>query len=221
MGGGFPVVGFRPGGRTLILLDMPEGRLETWEAPAPVFDAIPAHGHGSSWEIVVGTSDSLIHVAGERLRRPLADSRVVSSLARFGPKADAWLVSLSAGMPGPSHLIWLDRSLNEIGRLEGPGNAWRLIVDPDRPDRVGVAPAEVTAAAVGRFVDGGSTQAAVATRSGQLVVVDLDTGKELFRAHWNGAFISHLASGDLDGDGLDELAVASGRDLVLLSRGDR
>ena len=45
-------------------------------------------------------------------------------------------------------------------------------------------------------------------------IVDLDGGRVRFRASWEG--ISALAAGDLDGDGVDELVVGSGRAVSVL-----
>jgi hypothetical protein len=47
-------------------------------------------------------------------------------------------------------------------------------------------------------------------------VVDIETGRVVFRARW--PEVVALAATDLDGDGHDELLVASGRDLTVLER---
>jgi hypothetical protein len=113
-------------------------------------------------------------------------------------------------------MSWLDRELNVVARRPGPQDGWILVEDP-QSDGLGVAPPNVTATAAGRFLDGDARQVALATRTGQLVLFDLAAGEVRFRAVWEGP-ITDLASGDLDGDGFDELIIAAGNDLGVLRR---
>jgi len=83
-------------------------------------------------------------------------------------------------------------------------------------DGVGVLPAGEIVAATGSFSGTGRREVAVAGLSDQLVVVDIETGRAVFRARWPG--VVALAARDLDGDGHDELLVASGRALTVLGR---
>ena len=64
-------------------------------------------------------------------------------------------------------------------------------------------------------VFGGERQVAYGLSSGQLVIVDAASGDTRYRAALSGP-IRQIASGDLDGDGLDELLVVQGRNLALL-----
>jgi hypothetical protein len=49
---------------------------------------------------------------------------------------------------------------------------------------------------------------------GQLIMLDVNSGLERFRADW--PQIAALAAGDLDGDGRDELFVGSGNRVTAL-----
>ena len=99
--------------------------------------------------------------------------------------------------------------------MDAPGDAWALFSGPGNPPGIGIAPSQVASAVVGKFLGGDAQQTAVATRGGQLVIVDLATGTQLYRARWDS--ISDLAAGDLDRDGRDELVVAAGNRLAVLS----
>jgi len=72
----------------------------------------------------------------------------------------------------------------------------------------------VVAAVSGRFLPGDGRQLAVATYAGRLVLIDEATGAIQFEAIWPG--VKELAGADLDGDGRDELLVASGRSVTAL-----
>jgi len=110
-------------------------------------------------------------------------------------------------------LLWLDPSFETIAEHAVPADGWRLIAGSEL-NGAGVAPAAVLDVAIGRFLPGRGTLVALALASGQLIVLDPDGGTPVFRAHWDG--VTHLAAGDLDGDGLDELIVAAGRQVAVL-----
>jgi len=82
-------------------------------------------------------------------------------------------------------------------------------------DGVVAGPRTVIASTSGRFLPGHGRQIAVATYSGHVVLLDARDGTLMFDAVW--ADVRDLASGDLDGDGLDELVVAAGRKVAALS----
>jgi hypothetical protein len=73
----------------------------------------------------------------------------------------------------------------------------------------------VIAAVVGRFLEEGEAQVALATEAGQLLILGTEEGRTLLRIRWEG--ISALAAGDLLADGRDELVVAAGRRVAVLA----
>jgi hypothetical protein len=77
----------------------------------------------------------------------------------------------------------------------------------------------VTAAVSGRFLPGTGRQLAVATFAGHLALIDEATGQLMFDATWPA--IHDLSAADLDGDGRDELLVASGRSVTVLGAAAR
>jgi thiol-disulfide isomerase/thioredoxin len=202
---------YRQGSDSLVSMALPDGEFERFSAPSPVFDAVwvgPSTADSNSAGLVIGSRDGLLRRDAEGGFRPTEGFGVVSNVTAW----DGGLVVLEAG----GRLSWLDRELNVVTRRSGPSDGWILVEDP-RSSGVGVAPPNVTATATGRFLEGGSLQAALATRSGQLLLIDLSDGRVRYRAVW-GSPIADVAAGDLDGDGFDELVVATGPDLGVLRR---
>jgi hypothetical protein len=112
---------------------------------------------------------------------------------------------------------WSDPSGSLISRAQAPTYAWRLIPDPPSGRGVGVSPPEVVARAVGDFFGDGRRAVAVATGSGQLAILDLAGGEVRVRLEWDR--VADLLAHDVDGDGRDELIVASARALVTVDLG--
>lgn len=213
--GGYVVVGFRPGAAQVAVFEMPGGKLQTYEMPSPILDAVVAEG-GDATRVVVGTIDGLFaldHPEGEI--DELGRFREVSAIEPVGRANDVRLAVLSLADESHRRVSWLSSGLETLETTDAPGDAWTLFSSPGNSPGIGVAPPQVTAAVTGRFLEGDAAQVAVATRGGQLVIVDLATGSLRYRARWDG--ISDLAAGDLDRDGRDELVVAAGNRLAVLS----
>ena len=110
-----------------------------------------------------------------------------------------------------------------ITPIAGAGSRWptavpgaeRLVAAFDEGALAG--PRTVIASAAGRFVPGRGQQFAIATYAGRVVLLDARDGTVMFDAVWPD--VQELASGDLDGDGFDELVVAAGRRLTALTAG--
>jgi thiol-disulfide isomerase/thioredoxin len=210
-GNGRPeLVGFRTGGERLVLIDAAAGRHRLINAPATIMDAAvirdPAEGSGA--RLALATLDGLfvIDVDGD------APTRVGSAGRRTGVAAASG--ERVVALDQERRLGWYDREGRTTGHVRGPADGWTLVADHEG-DGVGVLPAGDVAAATGSFLGTGRRELAVAGPSDQLVVVDIETGEALFRARWPG--VTALAAWDLDGNGHDELLVASGSALTVLA----
>jgi cytochrome c biogenesis protein CcmG/thiol:disulfide interchange protein DsbE len=211
-GNGRPeLVGFRSGGERVVLIDAAAGRHRLIDAPATVMDAavIQGTGEGARSRLALATLDGLylIDVDGD------APTRVGSEGRRTGVAAPrgGGVVALDR----ERSVAWYDGEGTVTGRSRGPADGWTLVADAES-DGVGVLPAGDVSAATGSFTGTGRREVAVAGPSDQLVVVDIETGQTVFRARWPA--VVAVAAQDLDGDGHDELLVASGRALTVLER---
>ena len=211
-GGVYTAAVFRQGSAAVTSIAMPEGGSAEISAPSPVFDVEwfgSSTANPSTGGLVVGAQDGLLRLDAETGQfQPIEGFGIVSAIVA----SDGGLVALEAG----GRMSRLDRELNVVARRPGPQNGW-ILVEDRQSDGLGVAPPNVTATAAGRFLEGETRQVALATRTGQLVLFDLAAGEVRFRAVWEGP-ITDLASGDLDGDGFDELVIAAGNDLGVLRR---
>ena len=123
-----------------------------------------------------------------------------------------------AAIPGHG-AVGLQES-GSIGALDGSTPAWphpavgaeRLLAA--QADGAIAGPRTVVAAVSGRFLPEGGRQLAVATYAGHLTILDEPTGRIVFDAAWPD--VHELAATDLDGDGRDELLVASARSVTAL-----
>jgi thiol-disulfide isomerase/thioredoxin len=203
--GSYRLYGFNPGSTTVVRFDMPAGDLALWDAPAPVFSLEVRDAEGG---LLLGTRDGLYRVGSDGTSPELIDGFGLVTDIRRG---DGGLVVLEPGR----RVSWLADDLTVAKHVDAPGHSWRLVVVGDDPSgpTLATAPTRVRSIATGRFLRDGR-QVAVATRDGQLVLLDADSGEERFRAV--GCDVDELAAWDLDADGLDELIVGAGSELAVL-----
>ncbi len=208
--GAAEVISFRPGAKQVTEFRVAEQSYATWEVPAPVFavSVVPSSAPDGAPTMLFGTLDGLFRATGPGTFEPVGEFGAVSGLV-WDPGTTRLLV-LEAG----ERVSTLSQALEPVADVEVALDSWVLV---GGSERIGVAPAGVTDVAVGRFLPGDGRQAALALDSGQLVLVEIGAGTVRFRAEWEG--IARLGAGDLDGDGWDELAVASGRTLAVLECG--
>jgi thiol-disulfide isomerase/thioredoxin len=206
--GRYRLVGFRPGGTRFVTFEMPEGEYEIADTPRPIFDVLVLDHHGETEGDVtlMAGLDGMWSVT-DRPSDVIAGLGTVSGLASGA--GEGAVLALEAG----KRLVLLDRSLSVLNSRAVPSDSWTLVVDPGRPGQVGVAPA-LRSATAGAFLDSPGRQLAVVLNSGQLLLLDPEEGRVLFRASWKDA--GALAAADLDGNGRDELYVAAGLTLSML-----
>lgn len=205
------LVGFRPGGGALVFIDLRDGKAVARPSPAPVLDvnlqpaAPPSRPSGT---VALATTGGL-YLAGASG----ADPRLVAGTGETEAVDGAGEGTLAA-LGADGMVRWIGPDGRITGSLEAPPGAFRLVAGPSPSEGAGTAPAAVAAVATGRFIGAGGRQVAAITSSGFLDVVRLDTGAVVFRARWPD--LREAIAGDLDGDGRDELVVASGRAIAVL-----
>lgn len=202
---------FRPGGTRLIRLGFEGTAPLVWDLPSPLFDVEvlpPANAEGRG-KLLLATADGLRTTDG---RGAPAQSVVHDETFRDLALLDDEDPPVLAALDFTGRVIRFDRSFAR-GRVTEPLPGGRAIVNP--PGSSGVASLDTAVVAVGRFLPGHPGLAACATPAGQLVVLDPGREGELFLADWPG--ITALTGGDLDGDGVDELVVADGDRISVLS----
>ena len=204
---GMVPLAFRPGGTTATLLAPDDRDTREIAVSGELLDASPL-GQGS-WILATTRGVELISPDGARLSAGIGS---IVSVAQI-----QWNDSIGvAAVTRDGRLLWLGSSLDvahEARRVE-PGA--RIIaartIDPGH----GVLSPAVRSAAVGRFFSRDRAAIAIATGD-RLVVLDLESGKVRFHARWSE--LHWVAAGDLDGDGIDELAVAGARRVSVLTAG--
>lgn len=200
---------FRTGGTEIAFLDLDSGRAKTWRAPAPVFDmaAVPAGRKEVALRVALATSTG-VH---------LLDTEAMAA-SRAGGAGETLSLAVEGGrilaLEARGRLLALDGSGHLLEETDVGPAAARLVPSGPASAGFGVGPSWIAASAAGRFLGGADFQIAAATVGGQLVLLDAASGEELVRAEWPG--ISALAAADLDGDGAEELLVASDRFVAAL-----
>jgi hypothetical protein len=215
--GAYRVLGFRPGSPDLILFEMPEGTHQAWSVESPVFDATIERSNGGGGDappaVVLATLSGLQRTTGadDSPREVEAIRAGVSSVLEIvSHKRLRWAVLDLEG-----RLTWLNAEYRAVKEAQAPPNSWTLAGGGDPRVGLAVAPEGVIAVAAGRFLTGRGPQLALATDSGQLLILEESTGNQIFRARWDG--INALAAGDLLGGETDELVVAAGGRVAVLT----
>jgi thiol-disulfide isomerase/thioredoxin len=219
--GSYRVLGFRPGSPDLIFFEMPEGTHQARSVDSPIFDAEIERSNAADRDepptVLLATLSGLQRVtAADAPPQPVeaVQSGISSVLEIVGHESLRWAVLDLEG-----RLIWLDEEYRAARETQAPLNSWMLLGGSDAGAGLAIAPAGVTAAAEGRFLEGRGHQLALATDSGQLLILEESTGTTLFRARWKG--ITALAAGDLIEGGTDELVVAAGGRIAVLRASGR
>jgi thiol-disulfide isomerase/thioredoxin len=206
------LLGFRAGRASVVVVEVDSGDSWTWQAPASLMDLdfVPSWGDGKTPRLAAATVNGLYLADLRQGSVPTAlDRGFVRAVRSYGGAGSSGLVYLSEG-----RIRWLDSEGKTRTEHALPAESWRIVAVPRDADRAGVLPPDTAAAIEGSFTSPAARQVAVAMASGQLVVLSSEEPSTAFRADWPA--IRELAAADLDGDGLDELIVASGRSLTVL-----
>ena len=199
------IAGFRPGGTTIGVVALRSGAERTIAVPAPLLDVVVANdAAGGGRRLVMATmSGAASATAGEARATLIAGAAGVRSLADVPGRG---VLALSEdGTIGPlatSTPAWGHRAVGAERFLAASDNG------------AVTATRSVTAAVLGRFLPEGGRQIAFATYAGHVALLDEASGRVVFDAVWAG--VHDLGVADLDGDGRDELLVASGRSVTAL-----
>jgi thiol-disulfide isomerase/thioredoxin len=203
------LVGFRTGGTAIGVIALRSGTMRTVAVPAPVLD-VAATGAvtGGGRRLAIATLRGAAQAAADDERAVLVEGAdAVRSVAAIPGKVVGLQEGGAIGAWDASTPAWAQRA-------EG---AERLLAAHE--DGAAAGPRTVVAAASGRFFGEGGRQLAVATYAGHVTILDFSSGRVMFDATW--ADVHDLAASDLDGDGHDELLVASGRSVTALGAAAR
>jgi thiol-disulfide isomerase/thioredoxin len=200
------LVGFRAGGTAIDVIALRSGSERTIALPAPALDvAAVGQPSGDGRRLAIATLRGAARAAANDERAALIEG--------------AGGVRSLAAIPGHG-VVGLEES-GKIGVLDGSAPAWsqsavgaERLLDAEESGAI-AGPRTVVAAVSGRFLPEGGRQLAVATYAGHLTILDVPTGRIVFDAAWPD--VHELAATDLDGDGRDELLVASARSVTALS----
>jgi thiol-disulfide isomerase/thioredoxin len=198
------VVAYRTGGRSTLRAEIAGEGTKPWTAPAAILGI--AALAGAAPKVAVATVRG-IHLEGgadDAAAWALADDEVCGVAATDGGGVVA---ATRAG-----DLVWVDAGGRIAARREAVGSCGPVLAVPGGGE-VLIGSPEVAAAVLGRFWNGGWGVALIAP-DGRIVLLDAASGALRGQAWWPG--VGSLAAGDLDGDGVDELAVGAGRRLTLV-----
>jgi hypothetical protein len=200
----------------VVRIDLHGGPHGSFEAPEPLLDLelLPAARPEDGVEIVAAGLERLHRMSLDGGPLAAALPHAVVDLAAVGSGAALRLAALAAD----GRLSWLDRAGRAVDEPMAVPAGQRLVAPGAASAGVGLAPAAWAASAALTRARDGRPWVWLAG-PGQVVAFDLATGLPLARLEWPD--VGPLAAGDLDGDGADEIAVASAARVTLLRVGDR
>ncbi len=214
--GGEPVVA-ATAGRELVSLRKDGKILSRLDAPSGMVALLAADLNDDGIKDLIG------------FRRGSQTVATYDFATRNGKSWDApvGLLSIMVGRSDDRPVELIAGALDTVYRLSPDGavlgtegdtpaaGAWSLLTGPGLGG-FGVGSDQVVAGVAGRFGESEARQVALATRDGNLLILEAGTGSLEYRASWAG--ITALAGQDLDSDGIDELIVASGSFVTVLER---
>jgi len=203
---------FRPGGTRISRLDLEQGKHEEFQSPAPLLDlAVSPPGDSGSGSVFLATVSGLQRMTDSGEATAVPGILEPTGLAAFAGPGGSGMAVISRD----EGLCTLDPADPEDVHCSGGNQAWKVVAGISGSGVGGVP--RGAAAVAGRFLGGKQGEVAAITSSSQLVILDIETGQERYRAHLRG--LRALAAGDLDGDGVDELALAVEGHVLVLAAG--
>ena len=203
---------FRPGGTRISRLDLEQGKHEELQSPAPLLDlAVLPPRDGGSGSVFLATVSGLQRITDGREATVVPGIPEPTGLAAFTGPGGAGVAVISR----EEGLCTVDPVDTEDVQCSGGNQGWKVVAGISGSGVGGVP--RGAAAVAGRFLGGKEGEVAAITSSSQLVILDIETGQERFRARLRG--LRALAAGDLDGDGVDELALAVEGHVLVLAAG--
>ena len=195
---------FRPGSVDASLLSLTDGKIGAVTASAEILDASPLGS--DAW--VVATTHGVEQLGSEPIQRE--DRGSISAVAAVDGANAARILALSKD----GRLLSLDASLQMIGEARSTAPGSKLVGGAEADAGYAIVSDALVSAAVGKPLRGGGSGIALAIAN-RLLVIELAAGRVRFDAAWPD--VRWIAMGDLDGDGVDEIAVATPRRIAVLT----
>jgi hypothetical protein len=192
------LINYRRGSARLAVLDPLTGQFSAFDAPAPILDLAVREER-----LVLATLDGVFLADREGAEITSLEPRRETSAVGIDGQGTVW------GLSGGKLRHYGESA--ELPAWDAPPQAWGLTLDEGG---LALLPPSGRGAVVGDFSGNGRSIAVAAGE--RLAVLDLDRGTRRFATRW--PEISAVTAGDLDGDGVDELVVASGSVVTVLGR---
>jgi hypothetical protein len=203
------IAGFRPGGTDLVLFDALGDEPRRLRLDAHVFDVAWWSDGPDTTRVLAATDRGLRAIDPASGASAIVDDRPASGVAATASVGGIAVLRLDGTLDR-----WRAPSEPVGAPVRVPVGSWRLIEARETPG-IGVASSAVLDAAAGRFVANEAELVALLLAPARVVVTRPEDGRILFDASWPGA--SSLAAGDVDGDGIDELAVLGSSSLGIVA----
>ncbi len=204
---------WRRAGSEVVVLDLAGGTPRALKSPAPVLDVAVLPGG----RVVFATTEGLVTVDRLGAVETVAGSGPASALTVRGTEVVA--IDASGAHRLRRYALEKDHVVPQeaAAAAEGwPQDAFTLVA-AGKGFVMGPMDVDLTH---GSFTGPGRDEVAVRYGRGDLAVLDAVTGEVRYAARLNDE-VAQLTAADLDGDGVDELAVAAGGDHLVFGSGGR
>ncbi|HET9299317.1 MAG TPA: TlpA disulfide reductase family protein [Candidatus Polarisedimenticolaceae bacterium] len=198
---------WRRAGSEVVVLDLAGGTPRALKSPAPVLDVAVLPGG----RVVLATTEGLVTVDRLGAVETVAGSGPASAVTVRGTE----IVALDASGAHRLHRYGLEKERLVPGEILDAPEGWPqdafTLVTTGKGFVAGPMDVDLTH---GSFTGPGRDEVAVRYGRGDLAVLDAVTGEVRYAVRLDDE-IAQVAAADLDGDGVDELAVAAGGDLLV------
>jgi thiol-disulfide isomerase/thioredoxin len=195
---------FRPGSVEATLLSLTDGKVDAVAAKAEILDA--SFFGSDAW--VVATTHGIERLGSESTQ---ADERgAIAAVAATDRDGAPRILAIAKD----GRLLSLDASLRAIGDARSTAPGSKLLGGGHADAGYAIVSDALASGAVGHPFHGGGAGIALAVAN-RLLVLELAAGRLRFDAAWPD--IRWIAMGDLDGDGTDEIAIATPRRITVVT----